>query len=246
MSILKSFSAARIIAIFCPCCESHDSLLHFSRSSSALAPPHRDFLRSPIGFEDLVEYRRADLMGLPPDRVQVLIHASIKFVLVLFGTTWGFLQVEHHGLYYPLRLFQFPPFRHLVGSYIYSADLGQMTPSLMLMIPILRVPSSLDASVQPLKLGVGLWLRLELGSLFQSTAQFSESEVDQSYRAHLNFVPDFLWFDCEYNPQGCLRQLVMAAENCVAYSTTVECSVSLLSGKPRSTRVRSCQTSRSE
>ena len=67
-----------------------------------------------------------------------------------------------------------------------------MTPSLLLMIPRLRAPSSLDASVQLLELGVGLGLRLELGGLFQSTAQFSESEVDQSYRAHLNFVPDFL------------------------------------------------------
>ena len=107
------------------------------------------------------------------------------------------------------------------------------------MIPRLRVPSSRDASVQPLELGLGLGLRLELGGLFQSTAQFSESEFDQSYLAHLNFVPDFLWFDCEYDPQGYLRQLVMAAEDCVAYTATVECRVSLLSGKPRGTRVRS-------
>ena len=90
-----------------------------------------------------------------------------------------------------------------------------------------------------------LKLRLELGGLLQPTAQFSESEVDQSYRAHLNFVPNFLWFDCEYGPQGYLRQLVMAAEDCVTYTATAECSVSLLSGKPRGTRVRSCQTSRS-
>ena len=70
------------------------------------------------------------------------------------------------------------------------------------MIPRLRSPSSLDVAVQLLELGVGLGLRLELGvdlrlrlelgvDLFQSTAQFSESEVDQSYRAHLNSVPIF-------------------------------------------------------
>ena len=80
-----------------------------------------------------------------------------------------------------------------------------MTTSLLVMIPRLRVPLSLDASVQPLELGVGLKLRLELGGLFQSTAQFSKSEVGQSYRAHLNFVFDFLWFGCEYDPQGCFR-----------------------------------------
>ena len=202
-----------------------------------------------------MEYRRADLPGLPLDRVQVLILASIKFVLALFGPTWDFLQVGHQGLYYPLRSLPLPPFRHLVGSYLHSTNLGQMTPSLLLMISRLRAASSLDVAVQPLELGVGLGLRLELGvdlglrlelgGLFQPTAQFSESEVDQSYRAHLNFVPDFLWFDCEYGPQGYLRQLVMAAEDCVAYTATAECSVSLLSGKPRGTRVRSCQTSRS-
>ena len=112
------------------------------------------------------------------------------------------------------------------------------------MIPRLRVLSSLDAAIQPPELEVGLGLRLEQGGLFQSTAQFSESEVDQSYRAHLNFVPDFLWCDCEYDPQDCLRQLVMAAEDCVAYTATVECSISLLGGKPQGTRVRSGQTSR--
>ena len=82
------------------------------------------------------------------------------------------------------------------------------------MIPRLRELSSLDASVQPLELGVGLGLRLGLGGLLQSTALFSESEVGQSYRAHLKSAPDFLWFDCEYDPQGCLLQLVMAAEDC--------------------------------
>ncbi len=87
--------------------------------------------------------------------------------------------------------------------------------------------TSLDASVQPLELGVGLGLRLGLGGLLQSTALFSESEVGQSYQAHLNSAPDFLWFDCEYDPQGCLRQLVMAAEDCVAYTATVEGSMSL-------------------
>ena len=192
-----------------------------------------------------MEYRRADLPGLPPDRVQVLIHASIKFFLALFSPTWGFLQVGHRELYHPLRSLPLPPFRNLVASYLHSTDLVQMTPSLRLMIPRLRVPSSLDASIQPLGLGFELGRRLELGGLFQSTAQFSESEVDKSYRTHLNFVPAFLWFDCEYYPQGCLRQLVIAAEDVVAYTATVECSVSLLRGKPRGTRVRSCQTSRS-
>ena len=54
-----------------------------------------------------------------------------------------------------------------------------MTPSLLLMIPRLRVPTTPDASVKPLELEVGLGLRLELGGLFQSTAQFSESEIHQ-------------------------------------------------------------------
>ena len=91
--------------------------------SLPFAPPHHDFLWSPIGFEDLVEYRRADFPFLALDQVQVLIHASIKFVLALFGLNWGFLQVGHRGLYYQLRSLPLPPFRHLVANYLHSTDL---------------------------------------------------------------------------------------------------------------------------
>ena len=76
----------------------------------------------------------------------------------------------HPELYHLLRSLPRPPFSHLVASYFRLTDLRQMTPSLLLMIPRLGVLSSLDASVQPLELGVGLGLRLELEGLFQSTA----------------------------------------------------------------------------
>ncbi len=110
-----------------------------------------------------MEYRRADLPGVPPDLVQVLFHASIKFVLALVGPTWDFLQVKHRGLYHLLRSLPLPPFCHLVASYLHLTDLGQMTPSLLLMIQKLWVPSSLDASIPQIELGVGLGLRLEIG-----------------------------------------------------------------------------------
>ena len=145
----------------------------------------------------------------------------------------------------PQHLLLLPPFRPLVEIPFCLTDFEQMTATSLLKIPRFRVLSSFDASVQPLELGVGLGMRLELGGLLQLTAPFSESEVGQSYRTHLNFVVDFLWFGCEYDPLGCLRQLVMATEGCVAYTAIVEGSISLLSGKPRGTRVSSCQTSRS-
>ena len=62
-------------------------------------------------------------------------------------------------------------------------------------------------------IGVGLGLRLELGGLFQSTAQLSEFEICHLYQAYLNFVPDSLVRLC-VRPAGCVRQLEMAAGGC--------------------------------
>ena len=70
----------------------------------------------------------------PPDRVQVPIPASMRFVSVLAGPTWDLLHVGHQELCLPQYPLSLPPLCRLEARFFHLSVWGQMKPSSLLMI----------------------------------------------------------------------------------------------------------------